>query len=171
MYALVIKAVGAFIIFSVCAMGGFRKGHDFILRAEMLGDMICFLQSIETSLRYRRDTTYETLQTAMRLCKPQRINFAYPLNAPTLPQNIELVLQSTKAQTKDILTQTEVDIFCDVLQKLGEKDAQEEEQKLCYAINSLQQFASEATARAKTEQKLYRTLGITGGAALALLFI
>ncbi len=171
MSAIAIKTVGAFVIFFVCAVGGFRKGHGFVLRAEMLNDIISFLQTIQTSLRYRRDTTYETLQTAIQLCKPQTLCFKVDFNAPTLPENIKMALEFITDQTKGVLTQVEMGIFCDVLQQLGQKSTEEEEQKLCYAISCLQQFASDARAQAKTEQKLYRTLGITGGAALALLFI
>ena len=169
---ILLKTFGAFLIFSVGAVLGMRKGQSFVLRSEMLADMVCFLQYIMTNLHFRRDTTCDILLEALANASLKKLPFSLQrVPSAQLPQALDTALKALAQKTKPLLNDSELQQFGDALLQLGRSEAEEETQKLSYAIAVLAGAASEAAQEAKIQCKMYRTLGLSAGAAAAVLLL
>lgn len=102
----------------------------------------------------------------------QRLRFTLHCAAPQeLPQALQEALERVRLETSAYILTQELQQFARALLTLGDTGAQEETQKLSFTITTLQNAADEADRQAKTQRKLYRTIGLSGGAAAALLFL
>lgn len=167
------KAAGAFLIFAVGTLLGLRKGQTYVRRAQMLTEMVALLRYLEKGIRFRRDTTQDLLRDALAACPLRTLPFTPNLqkNTVELPQALEEALNQLSAQTQTFLTGTDCHLFAEAMQQLGHGQAQEEMQKLAYAIAALEDARGKAVQEAAVQGKLYRTLGLSGGAAAAVLLL
>lgn len=166
------KALGALLLLMTGALLGYRKGERFMLRATLLEDMTEFLHYLQSNLRYRRDTTANMLREAARNCPCKKLRFSLTeTDTAHLPEALQQALAAFWEETRPYLLPQELEIFNRALLNLGEGSADEETQKLGYALATLTQAAEAAREDAQKQQKLYRAVGVSGGAAAALLFL
>lgn len=169
---LLCKLIGAALLLTTGAVLGWRKGDQFVIRATLLYDMVIFLRAVQNNIRYRRDTKANILMAAAEECRMQRLRFTLHCAAPQeLPQALQEALERVRLETSAYILTQELQQFARALLTLGDTGAQEETQKLSFTITTLQNAADEADRQAKTQRKLYRTIGLSGGAAAALLFL
>lgn len=169
---LLCKILGAALLLATGAVLGWRKGDQYMIRAALLTDMVLFLRTVQNNIRYRRDTTASILTDAAAHCRTQHLCFALHCNAAQqLPQALQTALAQVQSDTSAYVLPQEMQQFARALLTLGDGSAQEETQKLSFTIATLQNAADEAEKQAKVQRKLYRTMGMSGGAAAALLFL
>lgn len=166
------KLLGACCVFTAGAALGLRKARTYTRRSEMLREMTDFIRYLETNLRYRRDETCHLLVQAQTACRCSALPFALaPVNPAQLPAALRASLARLEQETCNILPADALRVFSDALLHLGTAQAEEETKQLAYAAELLEQAHTAARAEAAVQCKLYRALGLTGGAAAAVLLL
>lgn len=162
------KGAGALLLFFTGTLAGCMRGQRAQRRALLLEEMVRFLHAVQANLRYRRDRTQDLL---MELCAQTKLPFVLTASPQPFPQRLDAALTAFELSAADCLTPAELGRFRAALVRLGATGAAEEDEQLAYAAALLGETAQAARAQAKTEQKLYRALGMAGGAAAALLVV
>ena len=169
---VIVKLVGALLILCTGTMLGCRKGEQYVIRMQLLQDMVVFLRYIQNNVRYRRDPTSVILQEAAKHCKLQRLHLALAIvDAPQLPSALQSALETLSKDIAGYVEPQELQQFARALLNLGEAGVEEETQKMDFTINTLQNAAQDAEKQAASQRKMYRAIGLSGGAAAALLFL
>lgn len=166
------KGLGCTLLLLSGAAIGFKTGERLSLRVKMLTEMLSILQYLSTNLKYRQDTTCDALRNMTQHCAVQTLPFHLaPLTPQTLPYRLKTALDKLQTETKEVLKQQELSLFCTALAEFGSASAEEESKKLRGVQAELTEIHCKAKEDAMRDQKLYRALGIAGGVAAALLFV
>ncbi|MEG0769203.1 MAG: stage III sporulation protein AB [Ruthenibacterium sp.] len=169
---LIVKMSGALLLFVTGVLLGCKKGEQAVVRAQLLADMVLFLRTVQNNIRYRRDTTAEILYDTIAHCHMRQLIVVLDkVDAPQLPQALQAALGKIAQETNTMILPQEMQQFARALLNLGKGGAEEETQRLSFPIATLENAAEEAEKQAKIQRRLYRTMGISGGAAAALLFL
>lgn len=170
----IFKLSGAVFLMAACTLAGYQKGETYALRVKTLQEILIFFRYIEADLHYRRAQTREIIADALRRCEIKFLPLSFAdfeeEDYPTaLASALKLFCERETAAK--LLGKEELKIFCEALQSLGKYSASEEEQKLGYVIALFENAQELAQQKALQERKLCRALGLSCGAAAALLLV
>lgn len=173
MWKLILKALGALMI--LCAGGalGWRRGEVYVRRVQVLGELCAFLGAVRRELHFRCGRTEEILAGAQRNTRLAALPLYFlELDAGSgLQAELDRALCCTEREIADVTLPPERAVLRGALESLGACGAQEEEQRLAHAQAELEQALTAAREQAAVQQKLYRTVGLSLGAAAALLLL
>ncbi len=169
---IIVKLIGCAFVLACGIITGYNKGRQFIFKADILEDMVSILTDIKNSICYRRATSYNAINAAVRAGSIKRVkiqnNFC---DTPDFHEHLRHALDEFYEESKNYVNDDDFDYFKEALLQLGSFDKDEEAQKLTYAINTLKKSFEHASTQAIVQMKLYRNIGAVGGIAAVLLLI
>ena len=163
----IIKGAGVLLLFCMCALFGWLRGEREARRAGRLDQMARFLGAVQSNLRYRCDTTEAVLREAAQV-SGLPFSVAGQPDRP-LPERVQAALFSLWEKGEVRLLEEEKQRFTAALAALGACGAEEETATLVQAQAYLRQREAAARCQAVTERRVYRALGLSGGACAVLL--
>lgn len=173
MWKLILKASGALLILYAGGALGWRKGNGCARRVQVLGELCAFLGAVRRELHFRCGRTEEILAEAQRNTRLIALPL-YFLELDTgsgLRVELDRALCRTEREIWDVTLPSERAVLHSALESLGACPAREEEQRLAHAQAELEQALTLAREQAAVRQRLYRTIGLSLGAAAALLLL
>ena len=173
MWKLILKASGALLILCTGGALGWRRGDAYARRVRVLGELCAFLGAVRRELHFRCGRTEEILAGAQRNTQLAALPLYFmELDAGSgLRAELDCALCRTEREIGDVTLPSERAALRGALESLGACGAQEEEQRLAHAQAELEQALASAREQAAVQQKLYRTIGFSLGAAAALLLL
>ncbi len=172
MFQMTFKFIGAVFVIAACALIGYKKGESFVIRAEILAEIVTMLRSIKNNILYKKDTTAKAINNALMCENLRHISFTIDEdNTPNFPGLLKKSLSGTEKVMALYLSKHEIAEFFNMLYRLGGANAKEETQKLEYTALYFDNLQKKADENAKVQLKLYKSLGFAAGAAIVLLFI
>lgn len=132
----------------------------------MLGRMTLFLRTLSGMLEQRPDQTETMLQ---RAAKVSGIDMQLNGSAP-LPERLKARF-AQKSTQEDSVPASEWDLFSQSVLAICAEDTLSVCRRLDYAAQCLEQSRKEAQECARTQGRLYRSMGIAAGAAASLLLM
>ncbi len=166
------KLIGAVFVIVASSLIGYKKGESYVIRTQVIGDIITMLRSIKNNILYKKDTTAKAIYSAL-LCENLRyISFTIDEDSsPEFPMLLKKSLESAELSIGQYLSTQEKSVFVETLCKLGSSNAKEEVEKLQFAEIYFDELHKKAKEEAKVHLKLYKSLGVAAGAGLVILFL
>ena len=164
-----LKLLGSCLLIAVGGMVGLRMGESRAAQAKTLERLALFLGALSDALYYQRGTTAELLESAAREYTLPFLQKPLP-EGPGFPELLSRELEAARhrlPRTGD----PEWRLFDQAVLALCRQDAPQARRTLEHAQKRLSQAAEAALREAATQKKLCRTLGISLGAAAALLLL
>ena len=173
MLHILFKVLGAALVVCAGALLGYKKGETVMRRVQVLEEMAVFLSAVRSGLRFRGDRTEELLRAAQCESSLQVLPLYFDALSPgsALHETLESALIRTRRELTPFTTQAEQQLFCTSIAELGGCTGEEAQQKLSYAQVQLELSLGPARIGAQQQKKLYRTMGVSLGAAAALLLL
>ncbi len=169
---MMFKLSGCVFVIFFCTLTGMKKGNEYVIRGELLLEIISFLNNIKNNIKYKKDTKQYILTQAFI-----NNNYKYftlkPPACKTVQFESELnfAINNFYKENNNYILKNEFEILKNQLINLGSGNSNEEEQKLLYTIEYFNESAHFAKIKAKEQSKLYKTLGFCAGAAIALMLL
>ncbi len=169
---MILKVIGSLIIIVTCAIIGYRKGEEFVIRQQILQDITIFLRNLKNNIMYRRDTTQQAIQNAVITSNFSKLiintNF---IDDDDFQSQLQQTFKSTKNDVNEYLLLSEAKQFENTVMRIGDCNKQEEIEKLNFSITFFEEALQNAKIQAKVQLKLYKSLGLAAGVAIAILFL
>ncbi len=169
---LVFKFFGAVIVIASCSLIGYKKGKQYVIRMQIIEDVVLILRSLKNNILYRKDTTAKAICDAFNnsTIKYVKINLSKE-DSTLFPKELNKALKAEENYLIQYLDKQEIEVFYNTLCNMGGSGANEEIEKLNFTIVSFEGILNLATKEAKIQMKLYKSLGICAGVGAVLFFI
>lgn len=160
------KALGAMCLVMLGGGMGALRSRKLKEKEEMLGKMAVFLQALCAMLEQRPDQTEVMLRRAANVAGiPMALSGCEPL-----PERLKIRF-SQKSGPEDSVPAQEWNLFSQSVMALCTEDTLSVCRRLDYARQCLEQSREQARECARTQGRLYRSMGIAAGAAASLLLM
>lgn len=163
------KLLGCALLVLAGAAAGGKRAEATAQRAKYLAAMGVFLGEVDAALQYSPQPTAHLLAQAQQSAG-LALHFETLCDGPRLPADISRALEKARAEHSAVPAR-EWEQFAAAILRVGQVDAPQARQALAYANQHLERAAREAAEQAQKDRKLYYTLGLSAGAAAALLLI
>lgn len=164
------KVFGCILLVISGALVGMRKGEGSRMRANTLAQMSAYLAELAAALQCAPQPTAELLRGALHCAPELALDVSQLQDGPDLPQQVSRVLEQAHLRYTQI-PDSSWSLFSAAVQRVGGVDILQALQTLQQAHRVLSGEAQQAAEQARKDVKLYRTLGLSAGAAAALLLI
>ncbi len=163
------KLLGCALLVLAGAAAGGKRAEATAQRARYLAAMGGFLGEVDAALQYSPQPTAHLLAQAQHSAG-LALHFEALRDGPQLPADIGRALEEARAEHGAVPAR-EWEQFAAAVQRVGQVDAPQARQAISYASQHLERAAREAAEQAQKDRKLYYTLGLSAGAAAALLLV
>ena len=165
-WMLTAKALGTMCLVMLGGGVGALRSRKLKEKEEMLGKMAVFLQTLCTMLEQRPDQTETMLERAANVS-----GISMPLSgcAP-LPERLKARFSQKSGQESSVPAM-EWNLFSQSVLALCTEDTLSVCRRLDYTRQCLEQSREQARECARTQGRLYRSMGIAAGAAASLLLM
>jgi stage III sporulation protein AB len=171
-----LKVFGCMLIISACGYLGFFIGNSFNTRVEEIKRLRSSLKMLETEIIYLMNPLPEALlRVGTKIKGP--VSFLYEYSSQLLLKKMGTPMDEiwkeaiNNLASVSSLKKEELDILEDFGNSLGESDKEEQRKNLQFAQESLKIVERNAEDEKQKYEKMYKTLGVLAGIALALILI
>ncbi|WP_051534264.1 stage III sporulation protein SpoIIIAB [Desulfitibacter alkalitolerans] len=173
---MIVKITGCILIIGACSYMGFSLGKQYSARFEQLRKLRSSLKMLETEINYSMNPLPEALfKVGSRISWPVGILYAY--TADLLAKNMGLPMEQVwraglnRLAEESSLKTEELDVLDDFGIGLGGSDREEQLKNLHLVQEHLRIIELKAESDRNKYERMYKTLGVLAGAALALVII
>jgi len=171
-----VTIIGCILIIGACSYIGFFLGRQYNARFEQIKKLRSSLKMLETEISYSMNPLPEALfKVGSRILGP--VGKLYEHTAELLGKNAGLPMEQVwragldRLAEESSLKKEELDVLDDFGLGLGGSDREEQLKNLHLAQEHLRIIESSAERDRNKYERMYKTLGILAGAALALVLI
>ncbi|WP_378955577.1 stage III sporulation protein AB [Pelosinus sp. sgz500959] len=171
-----LKIAGSMLVFFVSSCIGFKLAARCSGRPQQIRQVISCLNSLKSYITYASAPLHEALmQCAHGIHGPiadffHHVGMSLEENSRLSPQQaIHAVLKQMKGEL--MFESSELEILGVLSANLGIMSRQEQGNYLSMVIEQLEKLENEATRLRDLNTKMYRYLGICGGAAIVILLV
>jgi stage III sporulation protein AB len=171
-----IKIVGCILIIAASSMVGFTLAEELKKRAEQLRDIQSAVIQLQNEIMFTHTTLPQALLKISRKCRnPIAIlleNIADKLSNNQVDTVYEAFFNSMEDVKKDLrFKKDDIDIILELAKGLGESDIEGHKKIFKLTDESLKIKIDEADRNVAKSAKLYRYLGFSFGAVVAILLV
>ena len=173
---MIVKITGCILIIGACSYMGFFLGKQYNARFEQIRKLRSSLKMLETEISYSMNPLPEALlKVGSRI--PGPVGALYKYTAELLEKNVGLPMdQVWKAGLNELseessLKKEELDVLDDFGLGLGGSDKEEQLKNFHLIQEHLRIIELNAESDRNKYERMYKTLGVLTGAALALVLI
>lgn len=170
-----IKLIGAIMIVGASTYIGFLMAALIKARVNQLKDMESAILQLETQVFFTRTTLPEAFNDIAEKSKSPVSNFFYSVSENLRNNNLDSVFQAFSdafdKQREFNITDADKDIFLDLAKGLGESDLDGHKKIFSLAEYNLKNTIDALEKKNDKTVKMYRCLGFSVGAMVAILLI
>ncbi|MEG1477270.1 MAG: stage III sporulation protein AB, partial [Oscillospiraceae bacterium] len=169
---LILKLIGLALVAMSGFLAGEFKSRELAHRTAVLYALQGYLLFLSQNIKYRKDALPILLQESAALCQFKILCFK-PENAVLQSWNttLQIALDDTYCKLKQAIKPQEFELFSSALLKLGQSDAQSEEELLLYQKERIWQLYNDAAQNEQKQKKLYRALGLSIGVSIGIIMM
>ncbi len=170
------KIFGCLLIIGACGYFGYFLGNQYNARLQEIRRLRSSLKMLETEIIYLMNPLPEALlRVATKTKGPVNVLYDYSyqqiINSMGSPMEKIWRESITKLAKESSLKKEELDVLDDFGIGLGETDKEEQQKNLQFAQEHLKLIEKNAESDRQRYEKMYKTLGVLAGIALALILI
>ena len=173
---MIVTVVGCILIIGACSYIGFFLGKQYNTRFEQIKKLRSSLKMLETEIGYSMNPLPEALfRVGSRISGP--VGTLYEHTSQVLEKNAGLPMEQIwkggldRLSEEGSLKREELDVMDDFGLGLGGSDREEQLKNLHLAQEHLRIIEASAESDRNKYERMYKTLGVLAGAALAIVFI
>jgi len=173
---MIVSIIGCILIIGACSYIGFFLGKQYNTRFEQVKKLRSSLKMLETEISYSMNPLPEALfRIGSRISGP--VGILYEHVAELLEKNAGLPMEKvwkvglSKLSEESSLKKEELDVLDDFGLGLGGSDREEQLKNLHLAQEHLRIIEASAESDKNKYERMYKTLGVLAGTALAIVFI
>lgn len=174
--AMWLKITGGFLVLFVSSYIGFKLAARCSTRPQQIRQVISCLSSLKSYMTYASLPLHEALLQCSHGIQGPVADFFHHIgvileeNSMVSPQQaIHAALDEMKG--KLVLQSSEVEVLKNLGANLGIMNRQEQSNYLVMIMKQLERFEDEAVRLRDLNTKMYRYLGVCGGAAIVILLV
>lgn len=173
---MMLKISGGIIICMSAFVIGMKMSSSLEKRSDILNELEKSLVLLKGEIKYSSASLPESIQSVSNRTSNEVMRF-YKNLSEQIENNKEIALAGLWEKECNITLKTEeikqedLELFIDLGKQLGHLDVDMQIKNIELCISRLKERQAEAYEDIKMKSKLYRTLGISGGALLTLLLL
>lgn len=153
-------------------MLGEYKAYLLRQKCKILNEMLKFLRAVIDNMKYKQDNVKDVLSKVALQANNNLFNMRFDSeSAQDWPQELENVLSVTFKSVSYAVTQAEYLPLRAALTELGHSNINKELRQLQYYFEVINAKYNESCNLLKTQNKLYRALGLSAGIALGVILM
>lgn len=173
---MILKILGGVVICLSAFAIGMKKASSFEKRLDILNEFEKSLVLLKGEIKYSAASLPESIQSVSKRTSNEVMSFYKNLSEKIMESKDIALSKLWEEEVKGTLKteeikQEDLELFIDLGKQLGHLDVDMQIKNIDLCISRLKERQVEAEEDIKMKSKLYRTLGVSGGAILTLMLL